>query len=95
LGSGRAGVNLTEVKNVLEKGGLVRLPDWPKHVALRGFVRPRLVRALRTMATGTPYLMEQEAWPHLHQEPHCSRRDWELVREETLRHHAETPGSRD
>jgi len=85
-------VNLTEIKSVLEKGGLVRLPDWPKHVALRGFVRPRIVRALRTLATGAAYLMEQEAWPHLHQEPHCSRRDWELVREETLKCHAETPG---
>jgi hypothetical protein len=88
---GAQSVNLTEVKNVLEKGGLVRLPEWPKHVALRGFVRPRLVRALRTRATGVAYLMEQEAWPYLHQEPHSSRRDWELVRDETLKHNAEAP----
>lgn len=81
-------MNLTEVKSVLEKGGLVRLPEWPKNVALRGFVRPRLVRALRTLTTGTAYLIEQEVWPHLHEPPHCTRHDWERVHEDTLKRHA-------
>jgi hypothetical protein len=76
---------MNEVKTVLEAGGLVRLPDWPKNLALRGFARPRLVKALRTRADGTPYLIEQEAWPQLHQEPFRSRQDWEMVREDRLK----------
>jgi len=85
-------VNLTEVKNVLERGGLVRLPEWPKHIALRGFQKPRLVKALRTVATGSPYLIEQEAWPQLHEEPYASRRDWEMIRDDALKHHAADAG---
>lgn len=81
-------MNLTEVKNVLEKGGLVRLPEWPKNVALRGFAKPRLVKALLTVATDTPYLIEQEAWPQLHEDPYASRRDWEMIRDDTLKQHA-------
>jgi hypothetical protein len=85
-------VNLTEVKNILEKGGLVRLPEWPKNLALRGFLKPRLVKALRTAATGTPYLIEQDAWPQLHEQPYATRRDWEMIRDDTLKQHAVDAG---
>jgi hypothetical protein len=83
-------VNLKDAFEVLGKGGLVRLPEWPKHQAVRGVVKPRLVHAKLT-STGAPYVMEVGAYSALHDETHAKRDDFERVSEETLRSHAVKP----
>jgi hypothetical protein len=80
-------MNHKEACGILQKGGLVRLPDWPKHRAVRGMVRPRLVHALLT-STGAAYVMEVRVFNELHEEPIAKREDFEVVLEATLKTHA-------